>query len=459
MPYVEVRGGSIRVKWWAGEYRQGPDGMPTKTKRYESASGPAPGEKFQTDEEAYNYGLDREYEQRHGKGVRRANASTPMSEYIWLWFDAADLRPNSMKKNQTMLRSVIEPYWGNRPVGDITPIEYDFWKRQLKQQYSENYASNLLGLFKMLMDDAVTKYRLRTDSPVIEQRRRGRYRKKQVRRVKQELPFAAVHQLAVNAYTVWGYTGWAYIWTLAFTGMRPPGEMVGLQRGFASPNWPDSDPVPARGRAAAKRYHGMHALRVQHQAYYVSSKPTLAGPKYDSYRTLVIPPFLNAIHEGLLTSHASPWVFPSKQGKHLLTCGVFTEYYWRPIRDGAPEREPRPRYMRYVRPAIPAVPEMAGEDLYRLRHWHRELLDEPGADIATVAKEARMGHEMAGMEGVYSRVTIGMETRIVEYLQDVWEKNVVARGMWTPPFPNRLPAAPEGSTVPLFSGLPVLGES
>lgn len=381
-----------------------------------------------------------------------------MSQYIWMWFDAADLRPNSQKTYRAILRSIIEPYWGNSPVGDITPIEYDFWKRKIKEQYSENYAGNVLGVFKMLMDDAVTKYRLRAESPVIEQRRRGRYRKKQTKRVKQELPFQAVHQLAVNAYRVWGYTGWAYIWTIAFTGMRPPGEMVGLQRGFASPNWPATDPVPARGREAAKRYAGMHALRVQHQAYYVDSKPTLAGPKYDSYRTLVIPPFLHEIHAALLASHASPWVFPSMTGKHLLTCGVFTDSYWRPIRDGAKERKPRPRYERYARPAIPAVPEMAGEDLYRLRHWHRELLDEPGADIATVAKEARMGHEVAGMEGVYSRVTIGMEMRIVEYLQSVWEKNVVAAGLWTPPFPTSLPSDSREGVFPQFSDLPVLGE-
>jgi hypothetical protein len=459
LPYVEVRGNSIRVKWWSGEYKLGPDGKPTKTKKYESASGPAPGVKFQDEQEAYTYGLDREYEQRHGKGVRRASAATPMSQYIWMWFEASDLRPNSMKKNRSMLRSVVEPYWGSRPVGEISPIEYDFWKRQIKQQYSETYASDLLGLFKMLMDDAVTKYRLRADSPVIEQRRRGQYRKRQTKRVKQELPFEAVHQLAVNAHTVWGYTGWAYIWTIAFTGMRPPGEMVGLQRGFASPNWPASDPVPARGREAAKRYKGMHALRVQHQAYYVDSTPTLAGPKYDSYRTLVIPPFLHGIHEALLASHASPWVFPTMTGKHLLTCGVFTDSYWRPIRDGAKERKPRPRYMRHARPAIPAVPEMAGEDMYRLRHWHRELLDEPGADISTVAKEARMGHEVQGMEGVYSRVTIGMEKRIAEYLQQVWEKHVVAGGLWVPPFPKPLPSGSQEGAFPQFSGLPMIGES
>lgn len=458
MPYVEVRGGSIRVKWWGGEYKLDDDGRPTKTKRYESASGPEPGVRFESADEAYTYGLDREYEQRHGKGVRRIDSSTPMADYVWTWFEAAELRPNSVRRYRSMLKTVIAPYWGKRPVGAITPIEYDFWKRQIKNQYSANYARGLFSLFKMLMDDAVIKYKLRTESPIIEQRNRGRYTKRQTKRVKSELPFEAVHQLAVNAYHVWGFTGWAYIWTIAFTGMRPPGEMYGLQRGFASPAWPASDPVGQRRRETAKRYADLHVLRVQHQAYYANHQPTLADPKYDSHRTLVIPRFLHEIHSALLASHASPWVFPSLTGKHLLTC-EFTNSYWRPIRDGAPERKPRAQYMRYVRPALPKVEEMAGEDIYRLRHWHRELLDEPGADIATIAKEARMGHEMAGMEGVYSRVTIAMERRIVDYLEGVWEKRLVEAGLWMPPFPKPLPAGGGDAVPPLFSNLPILGET
>ncbi|MGW4493851.1 integrase [Streptomyces sp. NPDC004376] len=459
MPTVESRGNSIRVKWWNGEYKLDDDGKPTKRKLYDSASGPNPDEKFKDEDEAYNYGLDREYEVRHGKGVRRVDSSTLMSKYVWLWFNSSDLRPNSEKTYGSILRSVIEPYWGERPVGDITPIEYDFWKKQVKKRYSANYASQILGVFRMLMEDAVLKHKMRTESPVIEQRRRGMYAKKQIRRVKRELPIQAVHQVASNFYQVWGYAGWVYTWTIAFTGMRPPGEMYGLQRGFASPYWPASDRDRERREASAQRYQEreqkLDALRVQHQMYYVDSKPTLAGPKYDSYRTLVVPSFLHEMHTALLLSHDKPWVFISKTGKPLLGT-QFARDYWHPTRDGSPERAGR---RGSERPKLEAVPEMEGQDLYRLRHWHRELLDEPGADIATVAKEARMGHELPGMEGVYSKVTISMEERIVEYLQGVWEKEVVAAGLWVPQFPIALPVDLSGGVFPQFSGLPILGES
>jgi hypothetical protein len=459
MPYVEVRGNSIRVKWWNGQYKLDTDGKPTKKKLYDSASGPEPGVPFQDETEAHNYGLDREYEVRHGKSIPRASAQTLMEEYCWLWFEAASLRPNSVGTYKSMLNAVIVPYWGNRPVGAITALEYDVWKRHIETKYSENYVDQLRGLFRMLMEDAILKYKLRTDSPIIEQRRRGRYTKKQTRRSKLDLSIQAVHQLAVNAFHVWGFAGWTYIWTIAFTGMRPPGEMYGLQRGYASPNWPAVDRDRRRREEAIRRYDasGLHALRVQHQLYYADSKPVLAGPKYESYRSLVIPPFLHEMHSALLASHDKPFVFLSIMGKPLLGT-QFHRDYWHPIRDGADERTARKGYERFARPKLPAVEEMAGQDIYRLRHWHRELLDEPGADIATVAKEARMGHELPGVEGVYTMVTIAMEKRIVEYLQEVWEK-FLSSGPWLPSFPIRLPDDQRKGAPPQFSDYGVLEES
>ena len=454
MPYVERRGNSIRVKWWSGEYVLDADGKPTKKKRYESASGPEPGVPFQDEDEAYTFGLDRESDVRNGR-LRRRNVEMSMVEYCDVWIEATDVRVNSERMYRSILRSVIKPYWQQWTVAEITPIEYEAFKRHVRGEYSESYATSILAVFRMLMNDAVLKYRLREESPILEQRRRGRYQKKQTKRAKRELPFSAVHQLAVNAYHTWGYAGWVCIWTLAFTGIRPPGEMIGLQRGFTSVHWPTADPDRDRRDEAARRYAGMHAMRVQHQLYYVDGKPTLAAPKYDSHRTLVIPPFLHGMHSALLASHDQPWLFVRKSGKGHLLGVSFTREYWYPIRDGREGKELVGQYARFSRCALPAVEELEGAAIYRLRHWHKELLDEAG-DIPRVAVEARMGHELPGVEGVYSRVTVGMETRIVEYLQAVWEKQVVARGLWTPPFPTRLPDDLLGESSPLFSGLPVI---
>ncbi|OXS35442.1 hypothetical protein CHR28_10565 [Streptomyces sp. XY006] len=452
-----MRGNSIRVKWWSGEYKLDADGKPTKKKRYESASGPGPGIPFKDKSEAYTFGLDRESDVRNNRHQPRT-ADMPMVEYCDLWEQALDLLTNSERTYRSILKSVIKPYWAQWTVSQITPVDYDSFKKYVTNRYSESYRATILTVFRMLMNDAILKYKLRKETPIIESRRRGRYQKKQTRRVKRELPIEAVHQLAVNAFHVWGYAGWVYIWTIAFTGMRPPGELFGLQRGFTSVEWPASDPDRDRRSEAQQRYAGMHALRVQHQLYYVDGKPTLAAPKYQSQRTVVIPPFLHEMHSALLASHDMPWAFLSKTGKrHLLGVGFHMEY-WYPIRDGRSEKKLEGRYARFSRRGLPAVEEMAGEDIYRLRHWHKELLDEAG-DIARVAIEARLGHELPGVEGVYSRVTIGMETRIVEYLQRVWEKRVLAQGLWVPPFPTRLPDDLPGRSFPLFSELPVIGRA
>ncbi|MFC7909005.1 integrase [Streptomyces nigra] len=454
MPSVESRGNSIRVKWWSGEYHLDDDGLPTKKKRYDSASGPEPGRPFTDEDEAYAYGLDRESDVRNRRNRRKTTDRVTMPEYCDRWFEGTDLRHNSAKTNRSRLNAVIKPYWAQWTVDEISPVECEAFRRHVTSKYSHNYAKNVLGLFKMLMDDAVVKYQLREESPIVEQRRRGRYQRRQTRRVKRKLSIQSVHQLAVNAHTVWGFTGWAYIWTIAFTGMRPPGESFGLQRGYCSPCWPASEPDPELREDAERRYEALHAMRVQYQTYVADGRQVLAAPKYDSWRTLVIPPFLHEMHEALLASHAHPWAFVSVTGKPLLDTN-FDAQYWYPIRDGAPERDSGPRYRRWARPAIPAVEEMAGEDIYRLRHWHKAKLDEAG-DIPRVAVEGRMGHELPGVEGVYSEVTVAMEERIVEYLQRVWEKEVVGAGLWTPSFPIPTPPDLLDAAPPLFSTLPVL---
>lgn len=49
-----------------------------------------------------------------------------------------------------------------------------------------------------------------------------------------------------------------------------------------------------------------------------------------------------------------------------------------------------------------------------------------------------------------------MEERIVGYLQEVWEKEVVGAGLWTLSIPIRLPDEPTQPAPPLSSGLPTL---
>ncbi|WP_329014802.1 hypothetical protein [Streptomyces sp. NBC_00690] len=204
-------------------------------------------------------------------------------------------------------------------------------------KYSVNYSKNILGLLKSLMDDAVVKCKLREESPIVEQRRRGRHERNQIRRVKRKLSIQSVHQLADDE-------------------LREEAE---------------------------QRYEAMLAMRVQYQMYVADKRRVLAAPKYDSWRTLVMPPSLHGMHVALLATHEKPWTLLSVMGKPLLGTDFDRDYRY-PIRDGAESRNSGPRYVRWARPAMPAVSEMAGRGIYRLRHWHKAKLDEPG-DIPRVA--------------------------------------------------------------------------
>lgn len=443
MPYVEQRGNRYRVKWWAGEF------LDNGKKKYESESG------FSDWDTAYSYGLDREYEVRHDKHLPKSRGDVLMKDYtLNVWLPDQDLRPESIKTYRSMLKAQINAQWGRRRVGDIATPEYLAWKNALSQkvergELSRTYVDDILMVFALLMSDAVTRYRFRTDSPVPPSApRRGRYTKK-TRRKKRPLGMGPVYQLAVNAYTVWGLTGWTYIWHAAFTGMRP-GEMYGLRKEYCAPAWPASDPDAGQRAESLERYGKTPTVRVEYQIQWVDGKKTLTAPKYESHRSLVVAPFLHELHTVLAASHDSPWMFPAMNGGDLLGAR-FDRDYWRPIRDGSPEREARKDFLR---PAIPPVREFEGLPIYRLRHWMRECLEEDGHPETAI--ETRMGHELAGVRGLYSNLTLKMERDIMESQQARWENFFqAAGGLWMPPFPTPSPVDHPAVVSPQVSGAEV----
>ncbi|NUP46151.1 MAG: integrase [Catenulispora sp.] len=447
MPYTEIRGNSIRVKWWNGQYRLDTDGRPTRRKVYESASGPEDGVPFASEDEAYNFGLDRESDVRNGRHIKRSDGKMLMADLCPAWLGLQDLAYDSIRAYRTAINAKILPHWKARAVGDITVPEYDAWAKQIRATCAPSYAKNILMVFSLIMDYAVS-CGMRKTSPVVKIRRRGKYVPRKRER-KTDLDLAVVHRLALNANELWGYTGYVFFLTIAFTGMRRA-EIFGLRREYSSPTWPASDPridpdEEARYKADMLRYGTgegrMPALRVEYQHKYIDGVPTLAMPKYGSRRTIVLPPFLAQMHEALLKSHDCEWTFPSVTGGPLLYAEWAGRYYG-PIARGTEGRGGR-----FPLPAVPAVPEWLVPDgrggvkpkrMHLLRHGHKEWLDEAGA--ARVAVEARMGHELPGIEGVYSHVTAVMEQRIMEVLQERWETFTAGLGtQWSPPSPIRLP--------------------
>jgi integrase len=412
--YTEWRGGTCRVKWWTGDYH------PSGRKRFESEGG------FTDEDEAYEHGLEKMSEIRRGTGISNRDSSTLMTDWIDDWFAATDHAYTTYKSYKAIINQHIRPYFKGKTVGEIDVIAYRAFRKHIQKKLpAAGSARNVMTVLGMILDDAVP--RLIKTSPVERKRQRGRYVKRTTRERKRDMDIAAIDQLARNAEVVFGYPGYVMIWTMAMTGMRP-GELFGLRREYCYPNWPASDPRPdedeeERYEEDALRYGKgegiLPAIRVQQQVQ--QEKGTLAEvpPKYYSYRTLVVPPFLADMLEKLLASHDNKWVFPAIAGG-CLGSAAFSVDYWPHISKGADERKKAPG-SRNPRPAIPAVPDYADKRMYLIRHGHKAWLDED-FEHSRFAVESRMGHELPGVEAVYSSVTVPMERAIMKTLQERWER-------------------------------------
>lgn len=410
--YTEWRGGTCRVKWWTSEYHD--DGR----KRFESKGG------FTDEDEAYEYGLEKMSEIRRGDHVSNRDGATLMSDWLDDWLAAMDHSHLTERGYRSVIENHIRPYFKKRnaAVADIDVLAYRAFRKYVNGALKKpGSAKNVMMVFGMILDDAVP--RLLKASPVERTRRRGKFKKKAKERKKDVTP-ESVEQLARNARTLFGQSGYVFMWTMAMTGMRPA-ELYGLTREYCYPNWPGSDPrtdpdEEERHEEDLERYgkggERMPAIRVERQVQYEDSELRFFPPKYESYRSLVIPPFLAGLLEELLASHDSEWVFPAIQGGSLGAVN-FDYKYWRLIADGAEKREGR--QARWHRPAIPEVPSFKGRRLYLLRHGAKAWLDEDGH--SKFAVESRMGHEVPGVEGVYSSVTVPMERAIMKSLQERWD--------------------------------------
>ncbi|MGW7087622.1 integrase [Streptomyces sp. NPDC054871] len=400
------------MKWWTGEYHPG------GRKRFESKGG------FLDEETAFQYGADQRADARRGDYVSHRDGSVLMTDWLETWYESLDLAHLSLRTYRSAIDAHVAPFFERRTVGDVTLLDVRAFKSYLQKALgAETSRQSVFAVLGLAMEDAVA-LGLRKTSPVERKRRRGRYKKKRRER-KKEMLIAVVDQLARNAEIVFGYSGYVLVWTMAMTGMRPA-ELFGLTREYCYPAWPGADlrldgDEPERYEDDLERYGAgdglIPAIRVERQVQYKDGALGFFPPKYDSYRTLVIPQFLADMLETLQASHDSEFVFIGVEGGCLGRV-KFSEQYWRLIADGRPKRK-GPRVVR-PRAEIPEVPSFKGKRMYLLRHGHKAWLDEDGHPRYVV--ESRMGHEMQGVEGTYSNLTPAMERAVTAALQQRWEK-------------------------------------
>jgi integrase len=76
------------------------------------------------------------------------------------------------------------------------------------------------------------------------------------------------------------------------------------------------------------------------------------------------------------------------------------------------------------------LPLLPGLTPHGLRHGHQTWLDEAG--VPYVLQSERMGHEMPGIRGVYSHVSLPMRGDLVVALEERWQASLLARAQIAP---------------------------
>ncbi|MBB4793774.1 integrase [Streptomyces nodosus] len=154
---------------------------------------------------------------------------------------------------------------------------------------AKNYADSIEMTFRMIMGDAVVEGLFGVNPVPAQSRRRGRYEPEDSAEDTYVYPDPVqALLLADNARVIRGLIGEVMILVMAYTGMRIA-EIAGLRREFC---WvgPDRDPWDQH-------------IRVEHQGHYLKGGFKLHPPKYSSYRTLILPPFLGDLLWKVLESH------------------------------------------------------------------------------------------------------------------------------------------------------------
>lgn len=399
MAYAEKRGWDpvARKARWRGRYKL-PNGDWGSVSRDEND------QPFYTKTAARDYAAGLETDVRRKAFINPRDGRITVNDWAEQWIESIDVGPLTEKEYRLRLKNQVLPHWGKTPVGELSTVAISTWEKALRARVSKNYADGVLSVFRTMLDDAVAE-KIRADNPVASRRsrRRGKFKPKP----KDERVIATSRQvllIARNALRMRGLNEYAIVLTSAYTGLRI-GELAGVHR----------DQVQLNDDGTGARLHAVQ------QAQYVNGVFTQIGPKYDSGRGLIIPPFLAALLDDVMATHPeSEWVFTAPKGGRLLRGGEWYANTWRPIVEG---RAPLPvRRGAKARSGVHPVLGVEGLRPHGLRHSHKVWLDEDGHP--RVAVEERMGHELQGVEGTYSHTTLAMELKIAESLQTRWEQSL-----------------------------------
>jgi integrase len=356
---------------------------------------------FTSEEAANNYALDMESDQRKGSWLDPTAGRLTINEFVPDWLDALDVDTRTEDNYRCILRKHIQPRWGEKGLADISNLKVQAWKKDLRAKpLAKITVDNIVKLLSLLLSDAVDE-KLIAANPIRGARRRGR-RHHEARTP--EKIWAEPDELLLvtdNMATHYGPGGAVMTTTAGWTGARW-GELTGLQR----PNLHLFDDDT-----------GYFDIDPDTGALHEDAKGNLwLGPPKtpESARRIHLAPFNVRLLRAHLETHDNPIVFPTPDGGWHRRSN-FSRRAMRPAADGT---------LNSARPRIRLQPAKPGLTFHGTRHGHKTWMIADG--IPDAAQDLRLGHLMPDkVRKTYSHVAPSVEARLLECLQERWEKAVL----------------------------------
>src|SRR5215469_13603286 len=82
---------------------------------------------FPTEQDANNYALDLESDQRKGTWLDPTAGRLTINEFVPDWLDAIDVDIRTDDNYRSLLRNHIQPRWGTTALADISNLKVQAW--------------------------------------------------------------------------------------------------------------------------------------------------------------------------------------------------------------------------------------------------------------------------------------------------------------------------------------------
>jgi integrase len=348
-------------------------------------------DKYRTKKEAADAAEEIDTDTRRGVFIDPKESRTTLADWVAQWRTVHVVAPSTRAKYDQHLDNHIIPAFGQVGLDQIRRIAVKQWATGLSARYSPATVRSIVTLMSLVCTAAVEERMIATN-PVQGLRvadtrtlKTSRTRAQVAR--KRPVPTAGqVLAIADRVAVLGGRSAYVMVIASAFTGMRW-GEIAGLGRTNCYP-----------GESYLVIDPDVGAL------HEVTGRLWLGPPKSQAAaRRVDLPPFLAALVLEVMDAHDHEQVFVTAEG-HWHRRSNFARRIWRPACDGDRERG--------------WPPILAGAVFHSLRHHHKTVLDE--LHVQDVLKCERMGHQMPGIQGVYSHVTDPMRRRLINQLQQRW---------------------------------------